>query len=132
MVHILLVEDNPGDVLMAREAIQTYHSPVDVVVASDGEEALTVINHYRFEPDILFLDLNLPKLTGFHVLERLRSHSRPRIVVFTSSSNPEHKKRAIELGACEYIIKPLELAEYMRAVTATLERRLTAALTRGL
>jgi CheY-like chemotaxis protein len=131
MLHILLVEDNPGDVLMVREAIRMCSVAADVVVAYDGQEALTVMNDYRFEADIIILDLNLPKLNGFQLLERCQRQEGLPVVVFTSSANPEDNKRAFELGARDYVIKPSDLVEYMGTVTDTLERWIDRALTPG-
>jgi DNA-binding response OmpR family regulator len=132
MLHILLVEDNPGDVLMLREAIRTCSVAADVVVAYDGQEALTVMNEYRFEPDIMILDLNLPKLNGFQLLERCRRQEGLPVVVFTSSGSPEDNKRAFELGVKDYVIKPSDLAEYLKTVTDVLGRWIDGAHTRGL
>lgn len=124
MVRILLVEDNPGDVLMLREAIrQSSLSSADVAVARDGEEALRVILDYKFTPDLILLDLNLPKLGGLEIMERLRSQKvLAPVAIFTSSARPEDKRRAFELGAMDYIIKPLDLEEYTNTVTNALDK----------
>lgn len=132
MLHILLVEDNPGDVLMVREAIRTRRLLVDVVVAHDGEEALKVVNDYKFEPDVVILDMNLPRMNGLKFLERFRRREFTPVIVFTSSANPNDNKRALELGAREYIIKPLDLIDYTNTVADALERWTEGADTRAI
>ena len=122
MLHVLLVEDNPGDVLMIREAIRTSNLSADVIVAYDGEEALRVLNDYNFEPHIIFLDLNVPKFNGNEILERSSLTEKSPVVVFTSSTNPADNKRAFDLGVRDYIVKPSDLTEYLRTVRAALER----------
>ena len=90
------------------------------------------MNDYRFEPDIIILDLNLPKLNGFQLLERCRRQEGLPIIVFTSSANPEDNKRAFELGARDYVIKPSDLVEYLKTVTGVLERWIDGAHTRDM
>ena len=65
MLHVLLVEDNSGDVLMVREAIRTSSVQADVMIAYDGEQAIEFLTEFKFKPDVIFLDLNIPKFDGF-------------------------------------------------------------------
>ncbi len=121
MLHVLLVEDNPGDVLLVREAIRTSAVQADVLVAYDGEQALRFLDELSFKPDLILLDLNLPKLSGFQILERHRNREGAPVIVFTSSSNPTDKERALELGAVKYVEKPMELSTYIATVRRALE-----------
>src|SRR5436305_10101373 len=115
MVHILLIEDNPADVLMIREALRESPIPADVMIAYDGEQAIKLLEQMAFKPDFIILDLNIPKFDGHQILERYHSGGAP-IVVFTSSSNGEDKRRALAGGARDYVIKPTGFRAFMNAV----------------
>ena len=69
-----------------------------------------------FRPDVVILDLNLPKVNGFDVLRR-RNSTQTRIVVFSSSSNPDDLRRSLEFGASEFVHKPIGLDEFREQVT---------------
>jgi len=122
MLHVLLVEDNSADVLLVREAIRTSPVKADVLIAYDGEQALRFLTDFNFKPDFILLDLNVPKFDGIQILERYRANQGPPVVVFTSSVNPYERKRALELGASEYIVKPTSLDAFLQAVRGALER----------
>jgi DNA-binding response OmpR family regulator len=122
MLHILLIEDNPADVLLVREAIRTSSVKADVLIAYDGEQAMRILTELQFQPDFIILDLNLPKFGGLRILERYRAHRGPPVIVFTSSQNPTEKSRALELGAKEYLIKPSDLDTFMKVIREALER----------
>jgi len=122
MLHVLLIEDNSADARIVREAIEASLVTVDVVIAHDGEHALRVLTEFEFTPDVIFLDLNLPKCDGFQVLERSSPNEGSSVIVLTSSTNPADIKRAQELGAREYIIKSLDLDSFVEAIRGALER----------
>ncbi|HCA86126.1 MAG TPA: two-component system response regulator [Streptomyces sp.] len=122
-IEVLLVEDDPGDVLMTREAFEdkirnTLH------VARDGEEALDFL--YRRgahagapRPDLVLLDLNLPKYDGRQVLERIKSDpdlSTIPVVILTTSSAEEDILRSYKLHANAYVTKPVDLDQFVSAV----------------
>lgn len=92
------------------------------MIAYDGEQALHMLMHDGVTPDLIFLDLNLPKHHGIEILERYHASERPPWVVLTSSSNPQDRRRSLELGARDYIVKPLDLDLYMRTVRESFER----------
>ena len=120
MFQILLVEDSPTDVRLIREAIRTSSIPAEVTIASDGERAISLLG--QFQPDLIILDLNIPRVGGFEVLERNRPMERAPVVVFTSSDRPEEQARALSLGVREYIVKPMNWAGYVGAVQGVMER----------
>jgi CheY-like chemotaxis protein len=122
MLHVLLVEGNGADVLLVREAIRNSQVMADVMIAYDGEQALRLLNEFNFKPDFIILDLNVPKFNGLQILESYRTNEGAPVVVFTSSINPQERKRALELGAREYLTKPSDLDEYMQTVQSALER----------
>ena len=112
--HLFLIEDNAGDVLLIRQILQEQQINVRTHVARDGAQALFMLAEGRFQPDLILLDLNLPKISGFWFLER----SKPKVpvVVFTSSSNPADIQGSVELGAKEFVQKPSDLQEYAERV----------------
>ena len=122
MLHILLVEDNAADVLLVREAIRTSSIKADVMIAYDGEQALRLLMELKFKPDLIVLDLNVPKFDGFAILEQYRSREGAPIMVLTSSTNPEDTMRAFELGVREYIIKPLSFHGFITTVQEAIAR----------
>jgi len=122
MLHILLIEDNRGDALLVREAIRLSSVEANVTIAKDGEEALRFLRSPRFTLDIVILDLSIPKIGGLEVLEHHRpSENSAPVIVFTSSSHPQERARAFELGAKEYLVKPTELVEYMDTIRNAIE-----------
>ena len=119
---MLLIEDNPADVFMVREALWTSSIPADVMIAYDGEEAVRVLQELDSKPDFILLDLNLPKLDGFAVLEAFPAGALPPLVILTGSDHEADKKRARELGAREYITKPAGRSLFCKAIQGALER----------
>jgi DNA-binding response OmpR family regulator len=122
MVHILLIEDNPGDVLMIREALRASPIPADVVIAYDGEEGLRLLKEEKVPADFVILDLNLPKCSGLAILEQHRDKDGPPVVVLTGSPNASDAERAKELGVRDYVIKPQGFQPFIKAVQGILER----------
>jgi CheY-like chemotaxis protein len=112
---VLLVEDEAGDILLMRQTLAGEPIPISIHVAVDGKQAVEMLSRDQLKPDVVILDLKLPKLSGLGFLEGYQ-HNAP-VVVFTSSSNIDDQQRALELGAKEYIQKPLDLGEYTRIVS---------------
>lgn len=117
---LLLVEDNPADVFLVREALHEEGLDCDLEVLDDGEQAIQFFERVneggQAPPDLLLLDLNVPRIGGERVLERLRQ-SQPcagvAVVVITSSDSPRDRQKAADLGAAEYFRKPANLDEFM-------------------
>lgn len=114
-VEVLLVEDNPGDIFLIRQVLASQAWPVNVRVATDGKQAAQLLAARHFYPNLVILDLNVPKLSGLSVLEC--SQREIPIVVFTSSADPRDRHCAFELGAKEFVQKPADLAAYTQAVS---------------
>ncbi|WP_019929778.1 response regulator [Nocardia sp. BMG111209] len=123
-ITILLVEDDPADVLITREAFEDNKIQNRLYVARDGAEALDFL--YRRgahitvpTPDLILLDLNLPKYDGREVLQRIKSDpelaSIP-IVVLTTSALEEDILRSYQLRANAYVTKPVDLTQFLAAV----------------
>ena len=123
-IDILLVEDDPGDELITREAFEHNKLNNRLHVAHDGEEGLNYL--YRragFEdvprPDLILLDLNLPKYDGRQLLEKIKSDPdlcRIPVVVLTTSSAEEDVLRSYKLHANAYVTKPVDLDQFINAV----------------
>ena len=123
-IEILLVEDDPGDELITREAFEHNKLKNNLHVAQDGEEGLDFL-YQRGQygdaprPDLILLDLNLPKYDGRQLLEKVKSDpelSRIPIVVLTTSSAEEDILRSYELHANAYVTKPVDLDQFINAV----------------
>ena len=121
MLHLLLIEDNPADVFLVREALRRSAIAADVTVAYDGEEGLKLLQQQGFQPDFVILDLSLPNLSGHAVLEQYRSASPP-IVVFTGSADEQDRERALAHGAKEYVTKAGGFEGFLEAVQGIVER----------
>ncbi|MCC6796339.1 MAG: response regulator [Candidatus Hydrogenedentes bacterium] len=121
-VCALLVEDNPADAELARDALQDGALPIDLHVVGDGEQALAFVfkqNDYVTapDPDIVLLDLNLPRLNGKEVLSRLKSDETSKsipVIILTSSEADEDVVSSYSLGANSYVTKPLDLKSFRR------------------
>jgi two-component system, chemotaxis family, response regulator Rcp1 len=120
---ILLAEDNPADVYLIRQAIQKHNKTHDlnVIVVTDGEQAIDFILHQRrfaqaCRPDLIILDLNLPKSDGVDVLRCVRGQSDLAgvpVIVLTSSDSPNDRSAAERLGADSFLTKPSDLDAFM-------------------
>lgn len=120
--QIVLVEDAEPDVYLVREALEAGGVNFQLRVLDDGEKAVDFIDEIdtaenASRPDLLLLDLNLPKKSGAQVLEHMRRSQRLRdipVVILTSSDSPRDKEQIAHLGATRYFRKPSRLAEFMR------------------
>lgn len=124
---ILLVEDNPDDVELTRLAFRKNKIGNEIVVARDGVEALDYLfgrdrwsdRDIRLQPQVILLDLNMPRVGGLEVLERIREDERTRripVVVLTSSDEEQDLVRSYDIGANSFIRKPVELDKFIEAV----------------
>ena len=121
-LQILIVEDNPGDVLLVREALNESNLRYDLNHVSDGEKAVNFLQHrgeykHTFKPDLVLLDLNLPKRSGWEVFDEMRSEEDLRdvpVVILSSSGAPEDRRRAERASRSIYIQKPADFEEFLR------------------
>jgi DNA-binding response OmpR family regulator len=120
-MEILLVEDNAGDAVLIRQILADASVPVNLHIARDGEQALTILSDTDFRPELIILDLNIPRITGSALLERWKSQKTP-VVVFTSSLHDTDRVRALELGAREFIQKPTDIGAFTQAIRGIIER----------
>jgi DNA-binding response OmpR family regulator len=124
--RILLVEDDRQDVELTMTALEEYNLSNEVVVASDGEEALDYL-YYRGtyqrrsgeNPAVVLLDLKLPKVNGLEVLEAIRSDEALKmmpVVVLTSSREEQDMVKSYKLGVNAYVVKPVDFHEFVNAI----------------
>ena len=120
-LEILLVEDNAGDAVLIRQILAEASVPVNLHIARDGEQAMTMLRDALFQPALIILDLNIPRITGAALLERWKSIETP-VVVFSSSLNDAERERVLALGAREFIQKPTDIEAFTKAVCDLVER----------
>ena len=120
-VEILFVEDNAGDTLLVFQAVEETAAPVKFHLARDGEQALLMLHDKTFDADLIILDLGLPGLSGYDVLERCGPIEIP-VVVFSGSTNPADEKRALELGVREFVQKPPGFEAYKETVRRMIKK----------
>ena len=124
---ILLVEDNPDDVILTLRALAKHHIGNQVVVVRDGVEALDFLfcngifanRDPDNMPDMILLDLRLPRIDGLEVLHRIRAKERTRllpVVVLTSSNRDEDLVESFKFGVNVYIRKPVDFTQLMEAI----------------
>jgi CheY-like chemotaxis protein len=123
VINVLLVEDDPGDVLMTREAFEEYlHNRLDVV--NDGAAALAYLRHEEPfgnapRPDLILLDLNLPRRDGREVLREVKDDPDLRhipVIVLTTSQAEEDVLRSYQLHANAYVTKPVDFEGFIEAI----------------
>jgi two-component system, response regulator len=125
---IMLIEDNPGDEALTVRALKKNTIVSEIVVARDGVQALDYLfaegthagRDIKGMPQVVLLDLKLPKLDGLGVLRRLRADERTRllpVVILTSSAEEEDRLKVYDLGANSYVRKPVDFEEFIAAAT---------------
>jgi CheY-like chemotaxis protein len=127
--RILLVEDDRKDVELTLTALEEYNLANEVVVASDGEQALDYLYYRgnyteraRENPAVLLLDLKLPKINGLEVLQQIKTDEQLKIipvVVLTSSREEKDMVASYKLGVNAYVVKPVDFHEFVNAIKET-------------
>jgi two-component system, chemotaxis family, response regulator Rcp1 len=127
-VRILLVEDNPNDVEMTKRALHKGQVFNELTVARDGAEALEILESTKVNPHsspgLILLDLNLPRVSGIEVLQRIKSDphlKRIPVIVLTTSTREEDVVRTYELGVNTFISKPVRFDDFIKVVTTIQE-----------
>ena len=122
-IHILLVEDNPGDVRLTREALDESKTPYRLTVAGDGIRALDflrrVVDRPEDRPDIILLDWNLPRMDGQEVLAAIKADRDLKsipVLVLTTSRARSDVDRAYELQANCFITKPVDVGQFFEII----------------
>ncbi len=119
--EVLLIEDCAGDALLITQILEDSPIPVRVRHAHDGLEALIMLETHVSQPDLVIMDWNMPIVSGSGVLERYHPRHVP-VVVFSSSWNEAERRRSLELGAQEFVRKPMHLQTFRDAICGIVER----------
>lgn len=123
--HLLLVEDNEGDIVLTKEAFEERNIINEMSVVKDGKEAISFllregIYEHAKTPDLVLLDINLPKKSGHEVLEFIKNHDDlkhiPVIMLTTSSSHSDIRKSYRNHANC-FITKPIEVSDFIKAIS---------------
>lgn len=125
-INILLVEDNEGDIVLTVDALKEFKYPNIVTVVKDGTEALKYIDcdameHDCNEPDLILLDVNLPKVNGHEVLKRIKNNDKKKhipIVMLTTSSSQKDVLKSYQNHANCFVTKPVDAQDFVRVITS--------------
>ncbi len=125
-IHILLVEDNEGDIILTKEAFEEKRIVNKISVAKDGKEAINLLNHFitiskNELPDLILLDINLPKKNGHEVLFEIKNNDQLKhipVIILTTSSSKQDIMLAYKNYANCYITKPVDLSEFINAISS--------------
>ena len=128
-IEILVVDDNPGDVLLTKDALRDARILNQVHVASNGAEALVFLKREGVHrdapiPDLVFLDLKMPKVDGYQVLAQMKADPELRripVIVMSSSDAENDLARAYDAQIAAYLVKPADLDAYFGAIRAIKE-----------
>ena len=128
-LQLLYVDDDENELFFFRRAVRLASVPIAIEAAEDGEQALERLQLGETMPDIVLLDIRMPRMSGFEVLEEVRRRGRTRelpVIMFSTSSHDMDIRRAKELGATTYCVKPGGVEDLTRFV-----QRLYDVWTRG-
>jgi CheY-like chemotaxis protein len=120
-IQVLLIEDNAGDALVVGQALADCPRPVILTTARDGEQGLAILADRGYNPALIILDLNMPKLPGHLLLQRYDA-AKTSVVVFSAYWNDVDLDRAFALGVREYVHKPMDLDAFKQAVCNMVEK----------
>lgn len=120
-IKILIVEDNPGDIRLIKEILKEKHLNNNIKVAKDGEIALKILfnKEKRYRPDLILLDLNLPKIDGRELLTKIKENEQLKctpVVILTTSTAEEDIIETYKKHANSYITKPMDLDQFIEVV----------------
>lgn len=131
---ILLVEDSPMEVMKVRRAMDTLSLTHNLIVAQNGEEALETLNSLHTIPNLILIDLNMPKMDGFElltILKEIETLQDTPIVILTSSDCEQDIKTCYEKGIAGYITKPTKYTDYVKKMKDLFEYCDVMEITKG-
>ncbi|SDD18798.1 Response regulator receiver domain-containing protein [Algoriphagus faecimaris] len=125
-MHILLIEDNEGDILLIKEALSNRPTVKKISVATDGQQGIDFVTQKgvyidALQPDLILLDINLPLKNGHEVLHTLKTDSKTKhipIIVLTTSSSPDDINKSYQSFANLYVTKPVDMDAFDDAISA--------------
>lgn len=118
-LHLLHVDDNETDHLFLSRAVENSGLPVQLETANSGQQALKILEDFEFVPDMILLDIRMPMMSGFEVLQKMKGREELRnlsIVMFSTSGDSKDRSEARALGAHAYCVKPGTLEELGKLV----------------
>ena len=123
VLNILLIEDDAIEVMKMQRAIKKFELQHSVIEANNGEEALSILDNKSKLPDIILLDLNMPKISGLEFLKILKNDEVLKFIptiVLTTSSNHKDVLECFKIGIAGYILKPLKYEDYISKIEKVL------------
>jgi two-component system, chemotaxis family, response regulator Rcp1 len=122
LLHILVAEDNRADILLIKEALKTHGIPHELRLIQDGARAMSVLATMGTPegapcPDVLLLDLNLPKVEGWDLLQEFRKHpacATTPVIIISSSDAPRDREKVAAMNVSHYFTKPSDFDQYMK------------------
>lgn len=124
-LQILLIDDDSDDREIFSWVMKSLHPSSEIDSASDGQEALDKLKDHQYNPDLIFLDLNMPRMHGLECLRHIRKMERLRqnpVIVYSTSSNPHDISESRMAGASEYIVKGNEISIIRHELTQVLNK----------
>lgn len=126
MRSILLIDDDDDDRSLFKEALSIHDKSIQCWTANDGQQGLELLTYELvILPDLIFLDLNMPKMNGIDFLKNVKSNRGFKtipVVMYTTSSHPADVKKTKELGAIDYLTKPSDFNELYKKIVAVLNK----------
>lgn len=123
-ISLLLIDDDEIERMKFKRVCQKHNYPHTIIEARNGEMALDILKNQEILPNVILLDLNMPKMNGTEFLAELKHNTSLKyipIVIMSSSDNDKDIKECYELGIAGYIIKPLHFKEYSKRIVSLLE-----------
>ena len=123
-LNILLIEDDEIERMKFHRVLKKSNFDCEIQEATNGEEAVQILNDESKTPDLILLDLNMPKMSGIEFLQNLKSDERLRyipVVILSTSNNRSDLKRCYEEGIAGYIVKPLKYEDYVEKIKSLVE-----------
>ena len=122
-LKVLLIEDDAIEVMKLQRAISRLEMPHEIIEAKNGEEALKILSDANSLPDLILLDLNMPRINGLEFLKILKQDEFMRflpVVILTTSSNRKDMLECYQEGVAGYILKPLKYEDYVHKISVVL------------
>ncbi len=122
-IHILLIEDNEGDIVLTQEAFEESKLINKISVIRDGKEAIRFFDNLKDhaeKPDMVLLDINLPKVNGHEILKHIKSHEKHKsipVIMLTTSSSETDILQSYENHVNCYVTKPIDIGEFIKAMS---------------
>lgn len=120
----LLIDDDEIERLKFARVLQKNNYPHKILESKNGEEALDILTQKELQPDLIFLDLNMPKMNGLEFLKELKSNTSLQyipVIILSTSNNHQDLKEAYKIGVAGYIVKPLKYEEYTHKIKCLID-----------